>query len=396
MTASPVPHAPSLGRRAAHRIACAVVAAELDRLRDGSAPSLPSTGGWAEATAIGDDGLGLDSIEQLGALGALAEAFDLDDSLIGGDPPRTVGEWIDWIMAGHAGTDGRMTVRTSGSTGHPVPCGHRMADLLDEAAFLATRFADRRRVVALVPAHHLYGIVWTALLPDALGVPVVVRTVGATLGLVPGDLVVAVPGQWQAMLRLTRRFPDDVAGVSSAAPLGDDLAAALPATGLARLTDIYGSSETGGIALRDLLATAYDLLPRWSLVADGTDDWRLRDRDGSTHPLPDRIERVGDRAIRPIRRRDGAVQVAGHNVWPDRVAAILRTVEGVADAAVRLHVDGRLKAFVVPKEGADPALLSTRIDHAAAARLTAPERPRSLRFGEALPRNDMGKLKDWA
>ncbi len=384
----------SLPRSAARRIACAVVMAELRRLRDDVIP--PPAGDWPDAVPIGDEGLGLDSVEQLGALGALAETFDLDDSLLGRDPPRVVGEWIDWIMSGHADGDGRMTVRTSGSTGAPVPCSHAMADLLDETAFLATRFADRRRVVALVPAHHLYGIIWTALLPVVLGVPVVTAAIGSALNLATGDLIVAVPDQWRAMLRLTRRFPGDVAGVSSAAPLDDDLAAALSAAGLTRLTDIYGSSETGGIAWRDLPATAYELLPRWRLLPDGDGDWRLGDRDGGVHPLPDRIERVGDRTLRPLRRRDGAVQVAGHNVWPNRVATVLREVDGVADAAVRLHRNGRLKAFVVPLPGHDAADLSTRIELTIATRLTDPEQPRSLRFGDVLPRNEMGKLKDWA
>jgi hypothetical protein len=81
-----------------------------------------------------------------------------------------------------------MTVATSGSTGSPRLCIHNVADLLDEAVFLAAQFTGRRRVVALVPAHHLYGIIWTALLPDALGVPVVVRTIGAPLGLTAGEL----------------------------------------------------------------------------------------------------------------------------------------------------------------------------------------------------------------
>ncbi|MEG8024423.1 hypothetical protein QP162_08105 [Sphingomonas aurantiaca] len=99
------------------------------------------------------------------ALGALAETFGLEDSDLGREPPARVGDWIDWILRGHTAADGRMTVRTSGSTGRPKPCDHAIADLLDEAAFLATQIPGRRRVVALVPAHHLYGIIWTALLP---------------------------------------------------------------------------------------------------------------------------------------------------------------------------------------------------------------------------------------
>ena len=316
--------------------------------------------------------------------------------MLSDDPPQTVGAWVDWILQTHAAGDGRMTVTTSGSTGRPKPCVHAVADLLDEAAFLATRLTGRRRVVALVPAHHLYGIVWTALLPDALAVPVAVRTIGAPLALTAGDLVIAVPDQWQALSRIVRRFPEDIVGVSSGGKLDDGIASGLLAAGLARLIDIYGASETGGIAMRDVPATAYDLLPRWRLSAQGDDDWRLTDRSDREYDLPDHIERIGDRALRPLGRRDGAVQVAGHNVWPERVARQLRTVDGVADAAVRLHANGRLKAFVVPNPHHDPVALAAVLERTVITHLSEPERPKSFRFGAALPRNAMGKLEDWA
>ena len=61
---------PGLSRAAVHRIAGAVVATEMTRLRD-PAPPAATRGDWPEATPIGDEGLGLDSMEQLGALGAL-------------------------------------------------------------------------------------------------------------------------------------------------------------------------------------------------------------------------------------------------------------------------------------------------------------------------------------
>ncbi|MES3095660.1 AMP-binding enzyme [Sphingomonas aerolata] len=383
-----------LSRAAVHRIACAVVATEMARLRD-PAPPAATRGDWPEAMPIGDEGLGLDSMEQLGALGALAEAFDLDDDTLGEGPPQTVGAWTDWILRAHATGPGRIGVRTSGSTGSPRLCVHAVPDLLDEAAVFATRFADRRRVVALVPADHLYGLVWTALLPDVLDIPVAVRTIGAPLSLEAGDLVVAVPDQWRALSRMMRHWPGDVIGISSAGPLDDAIAAVLLAAGLAGLADIYGASETGGIAMRTLPALDYDLLPRWQLTAADPDDWRLVDCDGRHHDLPDHVARLGERVIRPVGRRDGAVQVAGHNVWPGRVAGVLRTVEGVADVAVRLHGNGRLKAFVVPHPGQDPARLSARIEQLAANRLADPERPKAYRFGTAVPRTAMGKLEDW-
>jgi 4-coumarate--CoA ligase len=74
---------------------------------------------------------------------------------------------------------------------------------------------------------------------------------------------------------------------------------------------------------------------------------------------------------------------------------MLRTLDGVVDAAVRLGGDGRLKGFIVRDDAADPDLLSARIDQAIADRLAGPERPKSIRFGHALPRDALGKLADW-
>ena len=383
-----------LHRTAAHRIACAIVATEVRRIRETAMP--PSVDGvWSEATQIGEDGLGLDSLEQLGALGALAEMFDLDDSLLNETPPARVEEWIDWIMAGQTAGGGQMTVTTSGSTGAPRPCVHAIADLLGEAAFLAARFRDRRRVVALVPADHLYGIIWTAILPSLLDVPVVVRTLGAPLGLVAGDLVVAVPEQWQAVVRLRSHFPDDVIGVSSAGSLDGSVADAVLAAGLSRLVDVYGASETSAIAMREVPTVDYELLPRWRLIPYGESDWQLIDGAGATAQLPDRIDRTGDRSLRLLGRRDGAVQVGGHNVWPKRVAEILDGVNGVAETAVRLNAVGRLSAFIVPRDGVGSAELTASLERAT-ARMPVHERPKSFRFGAALPRNAMGKLEDWA
>ena len=378
-----------------HRIACAVTAVEVQRLRDGSLSSrLP--GEWPENMLIGDEGLGLDSLEQLGALGALAETFGLDDTSLAERAPQKVSDWIDWIMAGYETGGCAITVKSSGSTGAARPCVHALGALLDEAAYLANRFADRKRVIAMVPANHLYGMIWTAFLPSALGIPVIVRPLGTALELVAGDLVVAVPDQWRAILRMTRRFPNDIVGVSSAGILDGLVANDLLAAGLSRLIDVYGSSETGAIALRRVPDAMYELLPRWNLVPQGDHDWDLLDGGGTLTEMPDLIERAGERWLRPVGRRDGAVKVAGLNVWPNHVAGVLRRADGVADVAVRLHANGRLKAFVVPEAGLEASDLVFHLDRFVVQNLKDHERPKSFRFGTVLPRNVMGKLEDWA
>jgi 4-coumarate--CoA ligase (photoactive yellow protein activation family) len=352
-------------------------------------------GEWPEDMLIGDEGLGLDSLEQLGALGALAETFGLDDTSLAEQAPQKVSDWIDWIMAGYEAGGCTITVKTSGSTGAARPCVHVLDALLDETAYLASRFADRKRVIAMVPANHLYGMIWTAFLPSALGVPVIARPLGTALELVAGDLIVAVPDQWRAMARMIRCFPNDIVGVSSAGMLDDLVADDLLAAGLGLLIDVYGSSETGAIALRQAPDAMYELLPRWNLVPRGDHDWHLLDGSGTRTEMPDVIERAGKRWLRPIGRRDGAVKVAGLNVWPNRVAGVLRRADGVADVAVRLHANGRLKAFVVPEAGLEASELASHLDRYVVQNLKDHERPKSFRFGTVLPRNAMGKLEDW-
>lgn len=376
------------------RLACAFVRAEATRLRGSVGRRLPP-GDWSDEMELGERGLDLDSLERLGALGALAQAFRVRDEALPIEPPTRVGDWLEWIERGDGWETGSLVVWTSGSTGIPKPCPHDVAELRGEAEHLAARLPGRLRVVSLVPAHHLYGIVWTAFLPDALRVDVVDRTVGSPLSLRTGDLVVAVPDQWLAIVRLGVTVPEDCIAVSSAGTITDDLAGSLLRLGFRRVVDVYGSSETGAIAMRDAPDQGYDLLPRWGLVVDG-DNWALRDRRGSVLPLPDQVERLGKRLLRPIGRRDNAVKVGGRNVWPEHVASVLRETEGVAEVAVRLGSQGGLKAFVVPRIGADAAVLRRALEEVALARLETEQRPRSFTFGTSLPRNEMGKLSDWS
>jgi acyl-coenzyme A synthetase/AMP-(fatty) acid ligase len=55
----------------------------------------------------------------------------------------------------------------------------------------------------------------------------------------------------------------------------------------------------------------------------------------------------------------------------------------------------RLKSFVVPAPGTDPAALRADLWRWSESRLTAPERPKAFKIGDELPRNVMGKLSDW-
>jgi len=393
-------HAPTLAR-----FVTDLLAAELALARPGRPPAP-----WNGACHFIDD-LGADSLELLGMATALAEAMHLrersiDDRLLAN--PR-LADWIAAARAGLAEGAAAVTFRTSGSSGTPKRCTHTLAALWQETVALARLLPGRRRILSAVPAHHIYGFLFTVLLPRAGAVDEVLdlRVAGPAACLAalrPGDLVVAHPGWWEALARLRPNFGPDIVGVSSTAPCPDALADELAAAGL-RLVQVYGSSETAGVGWREQGGAPFTLLPYWQAV-EGTHELARRMPDGleARYPLQDKLEWEDARRFRPAGRIDQAVQVGGTNVFPGYVAEVLRMHPAVQDAAVRLmrpDEGRRLKAFIVPRPGieadneADLAALGEALSSWVGERLATPERPAAWNFGARLPRQASGKPADW-
>ena len=361
-------------------------------------------GPWSDAARITGRGpldLGCDSLEALWLSSAACEMFDLADAgrhhaLAASE---RFGEWLDIIEGAWRDGLSTITFSTSGTTGKPKRCTHKLADLDAEAAHFAGLFGDRRRVLAFVPAHHVYGFLFTALLPDRLDAECLDTgpATEALAALRPGDLIVAFPERWLWIERVVRCFGADIRGVTSTAPCPRDLVEALIKAGLDGLTEIYGSSETAGIGTRCWPETAYRLLPRWSFAAqDGRDV--LVDPAGGSVAVPDALERIDADAFIPTSRLDGAVQVGGTNVHPARIAAALRGRPGVAEAAVRLMRPDeglRLKAFIVADGSIAQEAVRATLASWLAETMDPAARPVDFRFGARLPRNALGKLADW-
>lgn len=394
------------------RVVSDLLGGELALMRPGQPrPALPWPPGFDLAADLGADSLELlglaTAMEQVLAIGCIGEDRVLAN-------PR-LDAWVDAVSAGLAGATGkveRMVFRTSGSSGAPKDCPHALAELEREASVLAGLFAGTRRVVSLVASHHIYGFLFTVLLPRALGLdPSNVHDLrGASPGavarrLLPGDLVVGFPDFWRTFAPVAGSLPRGITGVSSTAPCPDEVARAVQAAGIERLLQVYGSSETAGIGWRDGPDEDYCLFPYWrrgETNPEGAQTLTRQMADGGSLrvALQDKLEWQGLDRFRPAGRVDQAVQVGGINVFPAYVADVLRLHPQVGEASVRLmrpDEGRRLKAFVVPREGAacDADTLRTELTAWIAQRLPAPERPAAYSFGPALPRQASGKLTDW-
>lgn len=387
------------------RLVADAIAGEVVRQRPGGAP-LPA-GPWPFDTALDESGLGLDSLERLALATSLSETLHLHESGIEDLllAKRLFGEWVEVAAAGLRHFDRRVTFLTSGSTGTPKPCTHALAALEQEVEYLAGLAAGTMRVLSAVPAHHIYGFLFTVLLPARLGdVPVLDVRQHTPQSLCQilreGDLVISHPAHWALVARHARRLPAGVRGVTSTAPCPDEVASELAQRGLSELLQIYGSSETAGIGWRLDARSPFTLMPFWS--RDGQDDSRLwrcgPDGARESHRLQDRLCWHDERSFGVRGRNDEAVQVGGINVFPAHVRQVLLEHPGVADAAVRLmapHEGARLKAFVVAHDASDLEGLRAELERWVQARLGAPERPKAFSFGSALPTGATGKLSDW-
>ena len=387
---------------ALERVVTDLVAYELALARPGRV--LPLQPWPPDCDLVAD--LGADSLELMAAATALGDLLGFGQAgMADGLPGQSLlAGWVEAARASLERHDAALVFRTSGSSGAPKRCTHSLASLWREAGALAALLPGRRRVLCAVPAHHIYGFLFTVLLPQAGSAPLpVIDLRGASPAslaarLAPGDLVVAHPGFWAQVAASGPDFPPDVAGVSSTAPCPDALARALARAGL-RLLQVYGSSETAGVGWRDAAGEPYRLLPYWRRAeADNT-----LERDGAEgverHALQDRLVWSGPDLFVPDGRIDNAVQVGGTNVFPAYVAEVLGMHPGVAACVVRLmraDEGARLKAFVVPVPGsADSAHLRATLTAWLAERLSPAECPAAYSFGPALPRQPNGKLTDW-
>lgn len=315
-----------------------------------------------------------------------------------------------------APTSTAVVLYTSGSTGDPVRLAKRFDQLDAELAAHADLWPLAGAcVISQVSHQHIYGLLAGVLHPLCAGVPfcgdecrypevLAARLQEAgDVGLVP--VVVSSPAQlsrlpehlsWSESPRPTRVF-------SSGAPLAAEHAQHAESLLRAPVIELYGSTETGGIAhRRQAQSAAWQALPgvqlsfaderlalRSAFLEDPKDWWQQPDR---VAPTADGFELLG--------RADRVVKIAGKRVSLDRLEHTLTDIPDVREArCVDLgRADGRLGAVIVLRDESIPHQHDTR--HALIQRLRARlsthlERvaiPRYWRFVDALPRNTQGKL----
>jgi len=351
----------------------------------------------------------MDSIKFVQLAGAVNQQFHihesgLEDNLL---RYRSIAEWATVVTTAWQHAHARLTFRTSGTQGETKACTHLTEWLQQEISTgLAPLFADRQRIVSFVPSHHIYGFLFTVLLPKYLQIPWIdartfsIGQLATTLR--SGDLLISFPLNWAYLAESLPTLPTNLIGVTSTAPCKATLIHQLQQQGLQQMVEVYGSSETAGIGYRTDPSRPYTVFAYWQRAALADGEYGLRrllpsGECSEVMPLMDAVVWDSECTLSPVKRHDGAVQVAGVNVFPEHVAARLQEHPQVQACAVRVWqtTTPRLKAFVVAETGVSGEDLAVTLHEWCAEHFSAPERPIHFTFGDALPRNALGKLQDW-
>ncbi|MGB3394458.1 MAG: AMP-binding protein [Stenotrophomonas sp.] len=308
-----------------------------------------------------------------------------------------------------------LVVFTSGSTGEPCAIVKRMQQLAREVDALQAAFGaelDGAQVHGTVSHQHIYGLLFRVLWPLAAGRPIqprrffhedLVRVLAAA-----DTVLVATPAH---LKRLPQQL--DWAGLhgrlravfSSGGPLPAEAAMQVRQLLGVAPTEVYGSSETGGVAWRRW----HDDAPLWQ-VLPGV-QWRVEEgclavasahlQDGNWWRTQDRVEALADGCFRLLGRADRIVKIEERRVSLDALERALCADPRVLQARVLVLPGAReqLAAVVVP---ADPAVIGANdgerraFQQSLAALLAgshdAVTRPRRWRLLAALPQDAQGKV----
>ncbi|MFI0731879.1 class I adenylate-forming enzyme family protein [Streptomyces sp. NPDC021225] len=320
---------------------------------------------------------------------------------------------------------------TSGSTGEPAgvvrSARAQLADSLRCAA--AVGYGPEAPVVCAAPVFHMYGHTVGLLGPLLVGAPVTLcgsRLVPSQLAAAVRDsgarVLVALPFHYRLMAAdTTSRFDGLERAVSAGAPLPEGAAAAVTEAHDFALLNIYGSSETGMIAIKrvdpdkdragdvgrpvpGVVATlretgdedgAGELQLATDSLADGyahVDGLRPLSMNGDLRRTGDLATLGPDGSIRLVGRLARMINVGGKKVNPVEVERVLAEHPAVTEAQVFAAADGGRGQVPVARVAAPGPVTADELIVWCQERLAEHKIPRRIQVTAELPRSTTGKV----
>ncbi len=303
-----------------------------------------------------------------------------------------------------------LQIFTGGSTNAPQLWKKSWENMFGEGLLLARSFAvtEQDCIVATAPPYHIYGLLFSVILPLVSSASVVADTPSF-----PGEIAEAVQAHQATILasipphyRALRGKKLASAGLrlafSSAGMLDEEDNRAFSQVNGVGIVEVYGSTETGGVASRNRFRGESAFTP-FPVVSWGIKDHRLCVRSPWLSPgLPladdgffttgDRVEAAGTGNGFTLKgRTDGVAKVGGKRVDLEEVHAVLKKAPGVSECVVTAlpEAGSRGERIVALVQGTDVDI--EQIRERLAASLEAYALPRAIKIINRIPVKENGK-----
>lgn len=241
---------------------------------------------------------------------------------------------------------------TGGSTDAPKMWPKTPGNLFSEAFYHSRKLnvSSDDVILATVPPHHIYGFLFTVLVPfvsSATVVPEVLtfpEEIRKAMARYSPSIFVSVPVHYKMFQSSPISGRSLRLALSSAGVLDEEDAACFSSQTGTRVLEIYGSTETGGIASRDRVFgdsvfVPFELLD-WKIIQDQLlvrspfiSPTCARDAEGFFQ-TGDRVSPAADKGFILLGRTDGVIKVGGRRIDLHEVQDKLRRIPGVEDAVV--------------------------------------------------------------
>lgn len=295
-------------------------------------------------------------------------------------------------------------VFTSGTTGTPKANHKTWQQLLANAQRVKQRFlfnTDKQHsLVATVPAQHMFGFETTIIYPLLCGVavhsgrPFYPLDIQQALAEVPAPRIfITIPLHLKNCTHISDPWPEIDFIISATAPMPKKVALDAEQGLSTQVMEIYGCSEIGAIATRQMTKnSSWQLLDDFNLVTEGAKNRIKAPTVNNYIDLPDQLEVINKTHFNLIARQSDMINIGGKRGSLGDLSKKLKMIKGVEDAVFILpDIDDskrlRLAAFAVSSIY-NAQQLRQQLTHYVDAIFL----PRPLVIVDKLPYNEVGKL----
>ncbi len=244
-----------------------------------------------------------------------------------------------------------LKIFTGGTTGAPQVWSKTGWNIFGEGLFLARRFSvtEQDCILATIPAYHIYGLLFSVVLPLVASASVIGDTPSFPMEISlaakeqQASLLASVPAHYRVLRQMNLEAPLRLAFSSAGMLDAGDNEGFCKENGVG-IVEVYGSTETGGIATRNRSLGEEAFCPfatvDWKIIEERlavrspyiSDDLAL---DGDSYFISgDRVEPFGESGFILKGRVDTVTKVGGKRVDLEEIRLLINSQPGVADCAV--------------------------------------------------------------